>query len=143
MLLLDLLDLSNSKLLFSMQSKCHYDGHLIYSKISDLTASHVMFHLQVIYMIPVSVESSNMGVMEATVPDPDPGHLHVPTTTSAMVTTYPAAQGQLGETVGAVKGTERHYVKTESLIDHKNTRGIQPELSVKHKSLSLAANIRK
>ncbi|XP_073731816.1 uncharacterized protein [Misgurnus anguillicaudatus] len=98
--------------------------------IADSGSSEEGQTAQVIYMIPISVESSNMGVMEATVPDP--GHLHVPSTTSAMVTTYPAAQGQLGETVGAVTGTERNYVKTETLIERKNTRGIQPELSVKH-----------
>ncbi|XP_065130072.2 uncharacterized protein [Paramisgurnus dabryanus] len=80
--------------------------------IADSSSSEEGQTAQVIYMIPVSVESSNMGVMEATVPDP--GHLHVPTTTSAMVTTYPPAQGQLGETVVAVTGTESILCETRN-----------------------------
>ncbi|XP_042569856.1 uncharacterized protein si:ch211-149b19.4 [Cyprinus carpio] len=33
---------------------------------------------QVIYMVPISVDSPNVSVMEGTVPNPDPGHLQIP-----------------------------------------------------------------
>ncbi|KAA0706429.1 hypothetical protein E1301_Tti022730 [Triplophysa tibetana] len=99
---------------------------------------------QVIYFIPVSVESSNMGVMEGTAPNPDPGHLHVQTTSSSPTITLearPEAQRQLGEPVGPETVTERPY-SGKRLIEPNHGRGMQPELSVKQKALSPAGNTR-
>lgn len=88
-----------------------------------------------------------MGVMERTIPNPDPGHLHVQTTTNSPAVTpaaRPEAQRQLGEPVGPATVTEgTHSGKTETLINPENGRGMQPELSVKPKPLSPAGNIRK
>ncbi|KAI2643842.1 Cell division control protein 4 [Labeo rohita] len=61
----------------------------------------------VIYMVPVGVDSPNMGVMEGTVPNPDPGHLQVPASTPAATTAArPDAQGQLGKTAGTERATQ-------------------------------------
>ncbi|KAI7793874.1 hypothetical protein IRJ41_003116 [Triplophysa rosa] len=112
--------------------------------IADSDSSEEGKTAHVIYLIPVSVESSNMGVMEGTVPNPDPGHLHIQTTNSSPTVTpavRPEAQRQLGESVGPKTVTERpHSGKT--LIDPKHGRGMQDELSVKTKPLSPAGNIR-
>ncbi|XP_056589784.1 uncharacterized protein si:ch211-149b19.4 isoform X2 [Triplophysa dalaica] len=112
--------------------------------IADSDSSEEGKMAQVIYLIPVSVESSNMGVMEGTVPNPDPGHLHIQTTSSSPTVTpvaRPEAQRQLGELVGPEMVTERPY-SGKRLIDPKHSRGMQPDLSVKHKSLSPAGNTR-
>ncbi|KTF93843.1 hypothetical protein cypCar_00041209 [Cyprinus carpio] len=74
-------------------------------QISNFVPSNVP--LQVIYMVPISVDSPNVSVMEGTVPNPDPGHLQIPASTPAVATAaQPDAQGQLGKTVGTERATQ-------------------------------------
>ncbi|XP_051948108.1 uncharacterized protein si:ch211-149b19.4 [Xyrauchen texanus] len=71
---------------------------------------------QVIYVLPVGVESPNMGVMEGTSTDPVPGHLQVPTSTSATSTAaHPEAQGQFGGTTGAATRAQRGILEEKGL----------------------------
>ncbi len=63
-----------------------------------LLLQHLSFS-QVIYMVPISVDSPSMGVME---PNPDPGHLKVTTPAAAQ----PDAQGQLGRTAGTERAMQ-------------------------------------
>lgn len=73
---------------------------------------------QVVYMVPVRVESPNMGVMEgsAPAPVPDPGHLQVPVTTSALETAAPPdAQGQLGKTLVTETATQTDILGKKGL----------------------------
>ncbi|XP_043088549.1 uncharacterized protein si:ch211-149b19.4 [Puntigrus tetrazona] len=64
--------------------------------ISDSGSSEEGAAAQVIYMVPISVDSPSMGVME---PNPEPGHLQVPVSTTAPAAP-PDAQGQLGRSAG-------------------------------------------
>jgi len=71
---------------------------------------------QVVYMVPVHVESPNMGVMEGSAPVPDPGHLHVPVTTSALENAAPPdAQGQLGKTLATETATRTDILGKKGL----------------------------
>ncbi|XP_051518214.1 uncharacterized protein si:ch211-149b19.4 [Myxocyprinus asiaticus] len=84
--------------------------------ISDSDSSEEGDVAQVIYMLPVSVESPNMGVMEGTSTDPVPGHLQVPTSTSATLTSaHPDAQGQFRGTTGAARRAQRGILEEKSL----------------------------
>ncbi|XP_073679896.1 uncharacterized protein [Garra rufa] len=75
--------------------------------IADSGSSEEGAAAQVIYMVPVSVDSPNMGVMEGTLPNPNPGHLQVPASTPALATAaQPDAQGQLGKTAGTEGATQ-------------------------------------
>ncbi|XP_058619680.1 uncharacterized protein si:ch211-149b19.4 [Onychostoma macrolepis] len=67
--------------------------------ISDSGSSEEGAAAQVIYMVPISVDSPSMGVME---PNPDPGHLKVTTPAVAQ----PDAQGQLGRTAGTERAMQ-------------------------------------
>ncbi|XP_067226658.1 uncharacterized protein si:ch211-149b19.4 [Chanodichthys erythropterus] len=88
--------------------------------ISDSGSSEEGDAAQVVYMVPVRVESPNMGVMEgsapAPVPAPDPGHLHVPVTTSALETAAPPdPQGQLGKTLATETATRTDILRKKGL----------------------------
>ncbi|XP_059403106.1 uncharacterized protein si:ch211-149b19.4 [Carassius carassius] len=75
--------------------------------ISDSGSSEEGAAAQVIYMVPVSVDSPNMSVMEGNMPNPDPGHLQVPASTPAVATAARLdAQGQLGKTVGTERAMQ-------------------------------------
>ncbi|XP_077097991.1 uncharacterized protein LOC143749349 [Siphateles boraxobius] len=58
--------------------------------ISDSGSSEEGDAAQVVFLLPVRVDSPSMGVMEASapVPDPDPGHLQVPVATSPTAHTH-------------------------------------------------------
>ncbi|XP_051735225.1 uncharacterized protein si:ch211-149b19.4 [Ctenopharyngodon idella] len=84
--------------------------------ISDSGSSEEGDAAQVVYMVPVHVESPNMGVMEGSAPVPDPGHLHVPVTTSALETAAPPdAQGQLGKTLATETATRTDILGKKGL----------------------------
>ncbi|XP_016117440.1 uncharacterized protein [Sinocyclocheilus grahami] len=84
--------------------------------ISDSGSSEEGASAQVIYMVPISVDSPNMNVMEGTVPNPDPGHLQVPASTPAVATAArPDAQGQLGKTVGTERAMQTHALGEKGL----------------------------
>ncbi|KAK2886025.1 hypothetical protein Q8A67_016862 [Cirrhinus molitorella] len=84
--------------------------------IADSGSSEEGAAAQVIYMVPVGVDSPNMGVMEGTVPNPDRGHLQVQASTPAAATAaQPDAQGQLGKTAGAVGATETLAAREKGL----------------------------
>ncbi|XP_067301520.1 uncharacterized protein si:ch211-149b19.4 isoform X2 [Pseudorasbora parva] len=70
--------------------------------MTDSESSEEGDSAQVLYIVPVRVDSPSMGVMESSVPNPDPGHLQIPLTTAR-----PSALGTLGNSG-----------KTAALRDH-------------------------